>query len=192
MRSSPSRLAPFYRSDAQGMILACVLLTAEEQSLSNVASVADVPLTTVQREVDRLAEAGVFITRKRGNTRLVRANDEYPLLLPLREIVAATHGPQQVIADRYASLEGAQLVAIFGSWAARLAGEAGPMPNDIDVLVVGDVDEMEVDLIAVEASREIGREINPVVVSARRWDVAVDGFVSELRSRPLVALRGQV
>lgn len=174
------------------MILACVLLTAEEQSLSNVASVADVPLTTVQREVDRLAEAGVFITRKRGNTRLVRANDEYPLLLPLREIVAATHGPQQVIADRYSSLEGAQLVAIFGSWAARLAGEAGPMPNDIDVLVVGDVDEMEVDLIAVEASREIGREINPVVVSARRWDVAVDGFVSELRSRPLVALRGQV
>lgn len=73
-----------------------------------------------------------------------------------RSLAAATNGPQQVAAERYASLEGAELVAILGSWAARMYGEAGPMPNDIDVLIVGDVDEMAADLIAVNAGRETG------------------------------------
>lgn len=185
-------LAPFYRSDAQGRILARVLLASGEESLSSVADATGVPLTTVQREVDRLTEAAVVLTRKQGNTRLVQANPEYPLLAPLREIAAATHGPQQVVAERFGVLEDAELVAIFGSWAARLDGEPGPMPSDIDVLIVGDVEQMDADLIAIEASRATGREINPVVVSAQRWSEAEDGFIAEVRSRPLLVLRGKL
>jgi len=30
-------------------------------------------------------------------------------------------------------------VAVYGSWAARHEGIAGPAPNDVDVLVIGDV-----------------------------------------------------
>lgn len=192
MRSSPSRLAPFYRSDAQGAILARVLLRAGEESLSSVASAVGAPLTTVQREAKRLTEAGVFLTRKQGNTRLVRFNPEYPLLTPLRQIVAATHGPQQVVTDLFEALEGVELIAIFGSWAARMAGEPGPMPADIDVLVVGDVEEADADMAAVDATHEIGREVNPVVVSSERWQSAADGFIIELRQRPLVILHGNI
>jgi len=190
MRSPSSRLAPFFRSDAQGAILARVLLQTDEESLSSVAATTGVPLTTVQREVARLAEAGVFVTRKQGNTRLVRPDPEYPLLTPLRQIVAATHGPQQVVADKFAALEGVELVAIFGSWAARMAGESGPMPADIDVLIVGDVDQMDADLTAIGASRSIGREVNPIVVSSECWRSAADGFIIELQRRPLVILVG--
>jgi len=146
----------------------------------------------VQREVKRLTDAGVFLTRKQGNTRLVRLNPEYPLLVPLRQIVAATHGPQQVVRDKFAALDGVELVAIFGSWAARMSGQPGPMPADIDVLIVGDVDETNADLAAVDASREIGREINPVVVEASRWNSAADGFITEVRQRPLVVLHGSL
>lgn len=169
-----------------------MLLQADEESLSSVAASVGVPLTTVQREVERLAEAGVFLTRKQGNTRLVRPNPEYPLLSPLRQIAAATHGPQQVVANLFEALEGVELVAIFGSWAARMAGEPGPMPADIDVLVVGDVEEADADMAAVDATHEIGREVNPVVVSSERWQTAADGFIIELRRRPLVILHGNI
>lgn len=190
MRSSPSRLAPFYRSDAQGAILARVLLRGDEESLSSVAASTEVPLTTVQREVERLAEAGVFITRKQGNTRLVRLDPEYPLLVPLRQIVAATHGPQPVVKEAFSGLDGAEMVGIFGSWAARMAGEPGPMPADIDVLIVGDVDQAEADLAAVRAGRDIGREVNPYVVSSSSWDSSANGFIVELQRRPLLVLHG--
>jgi predicted nucleotidyltransferase len=183
-------LAPFYRSDAQGGILARVLLQADEESLSSVAASTGVPLTTVQREVERLTDSGVFLTRKQGNTRLVRPNPEYPLLTPLRQIVAATHGPQQVVKEAFTGLDGVELVAIFGSWAARMAGESGPMPADIDVLIVGDVDQTDVDLTAVDASRVIGREVNPVIVDSSLWGSPTNGFIAELRRRPLIVLHG--
>lgn len=188
MRSAPSSLAPYFRSDAHASILAQILLSPEELSLSDVSSAAGVPLTTVQREVARLAQAGVLSTRKLGNTRLVQANPDYPLLAPLREIVAATYGPQPVIYEIFANVENAQLVAIFGSWAARALGEPGPMPHDIDVVVVGEVDEMDVDQLAVDAGRAIGRDVNPVAITPERWHANTDGFVTDLRSRPLVVL----
>jgi len=183
-------LAPFYRSDAQGAILARVLLQAAEESLSDVAATTGVPLTTVQREVARLDEAGVFITRKQGNTRLVRPNPEYPLLTPLRQIVAATHGPMQAVKDAFSGFEDAELVAIFGSWAARMEGESGPMPADIDVLIVGDVEQMDADLAAVGAGRIVGRDVNPVVIDSTMWGSSTNGFVAELQQRPLVVLLG--
>jgi predicted nucleotidyltransferase len=34
-------------------------------------------------------------------------------------------------------LAGIEAAAIFGSWAARAAGEAGPSPVDVDLLVIG-------------------------------------------------------
>lgn len=183
-------LAPFYRSDAQGAILANVLLQPAEESLSSVASATGVPLTTVQREVARLAEAGVFITRKQGNTRLVRPDPDYPLLTPLRQIAAATHGPQRAVQEAFAGLDGVESVAIFGSWAARMAGEPGPMPADIDVLIVGGVGQTEANLTAIRASRRIDREVNPIVISPERWQAAADGFIIELQRRPLIVLHG--
>ncbi len=94
MRTKPSVLAPFFRSDAQGKILAAILLAgAPEQPLTNVARDAAVPLTTVLREVDRLEKAGVVRTRKLGQARLVSADEAYPLAAPLAQIVAATYGP---------------------------------------------------------------------------------------------------
>src|SRR5487761_252928 len=48
--------------------------------------------------------------------------------------------PRVVIAEEFARIPGISRLLIFGSWAARHSGEPGPVPNDIDVLVVGDAD----------------------------------------------------
>jgi len=97
---------------------------------------------------------------------------------------------QLVVKEAFAGLDGVELVAIFGSWAARMAGESGPMPADIDVLIVGDVDQTDVDLTAVDASRVIGREVNPVIVDSSLWGSPTNGFIAELRRRPLIVLHG--
>jgi len=56
---------------------------------------------------------------------------------PLTQIIMLTFGPRAVIGEEFANLATDQVV-IFGSWAARLSGEPGPMPADVDVLVIGD------------------------------------------------------
>jgi predicted nucleotidyltransferase len=99
-------------------------------------------------------------------------------------------GPAQVLGEELAGLDGVSAAAIFGSWAARVAGEAGPSPVDIDLVVVGRPDRDDLHDAAGRARTRLGRDINTVVVSASRWAAGDDAFLAELRSRPLVSLPG--
>ena len=188
MRSVPPAVAPFFRSDAQGRILAAVLLDGAERPLSEVASVADTPLTTVQRELGRLETAGVVTSRKVGPARLVTPNPAYPLREPLTQIVAATYGPSQAVREAFADLDGVAQLIIFGSWAARICGQPGRFPGDVDVLVVGSASRLAAIDCAITASERIGREVNVTVVTAQRWTEASDGFIADIKSKPYLTL----
>ena len=77
---------------------------------------------------------------------------------------------------------------IYGSWARRYAGEVGPEPADIDLLVIGVPDVQEVRRRAEDASKELGRDVNVTVLTYEEWDDAASGFVRQLRSSPFVEL----
>ncbi|MCL2466780.1 MAG: winged helix-turn-helix domain-containing protein [Micrococcales bacterium] len=188
MRSVPPAVAPFFRSDAQGRILAAILLDGDERPLTDVAAGADTPLTTVQREVGRLETAGVVTSRKVGPARLVKADPAYPLREPLTQIVAATYGPAQAVREAFADLDGVEHLIIFGSWAARICGQPGGFPGDLDVLVVGTASRLAAIDRAITASERIGREVNVTVVVTQRWADASDGFIADIKSKPYLTL----
>jgi hypothetical protein len=73
---------------------------------------------------------------------------------------------------------------VFGSWAARMRGEPGPSPVDIDLLVIGRPDRDDLRDAAERARSRLGRQLNTVVVSRTRWEAGEDGFIRGLRSRP--------
>lgn len=79
-------------------------------------------------------------------------------------------------------------VAIFGSWAARWRGDPGPPPNDIDLLVVGDVEYAEVWDRAAELSSQLGLEVNPVIRTVEEWEGEDSGFATAVRTGPLVTV----
>jgi predicted nucleotidyltransferase len=117
--------------------------------------------------------------------RLLRADLTNPLARPLTELLALTYGPAAVLADLLSSVAGVDEAYIYGSWAARHSGEAGPPPRDVDVLVVGDADEDDLADAAQAAERQLGREVNIHRVPAAAWE-SVDGdpFLTSVRSRP--------
>jgi len=119
---------------------------------------------------------------------VVAANDDNPALAPLRDLVLIAFGPRQVVGEEFASLAGVEALFIFGSWAARYLGQAGPVPGDVDVLVVGSVDRDGVYDAAERAGQRLHREVNPTLVSAPRWASGDEPFLRQVRSRPLVAL----
>jgi predicted nucleotidyltransferase len=87
------------------------------------------------------------------------------------------------------SVDGVDEAYIYGSWAARYAGEPGPFPRDVDVLVVGDADEDDIFDAAREAEQQLGREVNIHRVAARAWRrEANDPFLKAVRSRPLFSI----
>ncbi|GAA1136413.1 winged helix-turn-helix domain-containing protein [Ornithinicoccus hortensis] len=154
-----------------------------EYGVSDLAQRIGVPLSTLHREVVRLDEAGLITSRTLGRNRLVRANLDHPAAKPLAHLLEVTFGPRAVIGEEFA-IPGADRVVIFGSWAARHAGEVGTPPRDIDVLVVGTVDRADVYEAADRAAERLGIEVNPVVRSVHQWVEPKDALVKQIKASP--------
>jgi len=185
MRTDAPPLLPLFRSRLQGDLLAHALLASNRLTISELARELGAPVATVQREVQRLADAGVLTTRRVGRARVVEPNVSNPAYGPLQQLVMIAFGPSHVVAEEFSAV-GAELVAIFGSWAARYDGEGGPPPGDIDVLLVGQPDRDDVYDAAERAQRRLGRPVNTTIVSLARWAAEDEPFVKQVKHRPLV------
>ena len=132
-------LLPILRSQQQGEILALLLGDPDlELSLTEIAQRTGAPHPSVHREILRAERAGLVITRKIGNTRLVRANTESPYYAGLADVLTKAFGVPSVLAEALRPVRGVTGAWIYGSWAARHAGQTGQRPvGDIDVLVLG-------------------------------------------------------
>ena len=137
MRSSAPPLLPLLRLNVQGALLALLYLHPDaEYSLSEAASIIGASVKAVHSEASRLVEGGFAADRRIGNVRLLRAVQDSILARPLTDLLAVTYGPMPVLTDLLDAVDGIQHAFIYGSWAARYLGEPGPIPDDVDVLVV--------------------------------------------------------
>jgi len=165
-------------------MLAWLLLHPDDEyTLSELAKRLGVPLTTLQREAQRLVEAGILQDRTVGRARLVRANVAHPVAAPLTQVLQVTFGPQTVIGEEF-DIVGADDVLIYGSWAERYHGSPGLPPNDVDVLVVGNVDRADVYDAADRAQNRLGMQVNPVLRTPQQWAEDADSLVVQIKASP--------
>ncbi|MDN5688946.1 MAG: ArsR family transcriptional regulator [Brachybacterium sp.] len=188
MKTTPPQLTPFVRSDAVGAILAETLGHPDrEVTLAELGRRAGVSGPVVHREVGRLVDSDVLRDRQEGRNRLVRANSEHPLFALMRDLVGATYGPIPVLRELFEDVDGVERLLIYGSWAARRAGESGAFPNDIDVLVVGTPLRRTLTNIASEASGRLDIPVNVTRLPVEDWEAEdASPFVATVRSRPTV------
>ena len=127
---------------------------------------------------------------RRGQARLIRAETTGPVSRPLTDLLAVTYGPLPVLGDLLSGVAGVEQAYIYGSWAARYLGEPGPVPRDVDVLIVGTTDQDVLYNIAREAEGRLGREVNVSAITRQYWEAPdpADSFMRHVRERPLVRL----
>lgn len=189
-RSAAPPLLPIFRSRQQVELLALLLGDPElELSLSDLAARLGMAYSSVHREIDRAEAAGVVLSRKVGNTRLVRANTAGPYFDGLAQVLTRAFGVPTVLAEALRSVDGITSAYVYGSWAARFLGTEGQRPvEDIDVLVLGDPDR---DRLYARIGRVEARLGRPVQITIRDadWLTAGDGsFHATVVSRPLVPI----
>jgi len=191
MKTASPTLLPLLRSRSQGDILAAIMLDPDhERSLSEIAQETRTSVPTVLREVARLEQGGLVVTTRRGNTRLVRAVTDSVVYKPLADLLAVTFGPAAVLRTALADIPGIERAFIYGSWAARYRQQSGPVPNDIDLLVIGDTDRHLLADAVAAAEAILRREVNVRRVSARAWAEDHGSFKQTVLSRPVVDLIG--
>lgn len=195
MRTVAPALMPVFRSQNQGAILALLLSDPRvEYNLTQIAGKlgsAEHPVAkqSVQKEIDRLVDAGVLTQRYWGRNRLVRANTEHPAVDALTQLALVTFGPHTVIADEFSGLPGVVEVLIFGSWAARYRGETGHTPADIDVLVIGSAGRMATTDAARRAEERLHIPVNAQTCTPDQWrEPQTWTLLIEIQQRPYVSV----
>ena len=190
MRTSAPPLLPVFRSRLVGDLLALLLLDPDRRwATDELAERTGSAYPTLTRELRRLGEAGLLTTESVGRSNLWRANDRNPYFRPLSQLVAASFGPPQVLAEEFRDVTRVDDLYIYGSWAARAAGEPGPTPGDVDVLVLGRPTRVAVFDAARRAEQRLGHEVNPTIRPTHEWATADDGFATQVKASPMFRVR---
>jgi predicted nucleotidyltransferase len=190
VKTLPSALTPFVRSDTVGAILAEAFVHPDsEYTIAELTRRTGALPAVAHKEISRLVGTAVFTDRREGNNRLIRVNQSHPLYRPTSEIIAATYGPVPVLRELLEGVPGVREAFIYGSWAARRAGQTGSFPHDIDVMVVGDLSVDALLEIQAAARESLGLDVNLHRTTVASWDARLsDPFLSEVASRPVVSL----
>jgi DNA-binding transcriptional ArsR family regulator len=189
MRSEAPPLLPVFRSRHQADLLTALFLRPDrEYTLAELARELDVPVTTLHRDLAYLLDADLVTARPVGRSRLLRANTRHRAADALAHLLTVTFGPHVVLADEFAAVPGLERLLVYGSWAARYAGEPGPPPHDIDVLVIGTTRRPDVYEAAERAERRLDIPVNPALATVQRWNAGDDPLIQQIRSSPFVPI----
>jgi DNA-binding transcriptional ArsR family regulator len=189
MRTKAPPLLPIFRSELQGRLLALLYSDPDRGwTISDLARALSAHVATVQREASRLERAGIVDSQRVGKSRVIRPNLGSPFADDLSSLVIRAFGPGHVLASLLSDVQGVDEAFLFGSWAERYEGGAGPAPGDIDVLVIGDPDVEALDETALRAQERLGREVNITIRSNDAWAHGRDGFVRTIRAGHLVPI----
>lgn len=188
-KPTPS-LLPILRSQQQGEILALLLGDPDlELSLTEISQRTGAPHPSVYREVQRAEQVGLVTTRKIGNTRLARANPDSPYYAGLADVLTRAFGVPAILAEALKGVRGVHEAYIYGSWAARHAGEAGLRPvGDIDVLVLGQPDRDQLYAAFGAAEKRLGRPVQATVREADWLNSGSGSFHESVTGRPMLRL----
>jgi predicted nucleotidyltransferase len=144
---------------------------------------------SLQRELNRLATAGLVDTQAVGNLRRFQANTQSPVYAELVSLTRKTLGTVPVLRDALLPL----LPHLRSAWVyGSVAKQTDTARSDIDVMLVGDDLSLSQVLAALEpAEAQLGRKINPSCYSSQefaRRRAEPDSFVNRVLSQPTLLL----
>ncbi len=110
----------------------------------------------VRRELIKLENTGLFLSENKGNLVYYYLNKSYPLFKELKSIIFKTSGASKMLHNILEKFNGISQVFIYGSFAKREEKE----DSDIDLLIIGKVDEDKLIEEIGKLERKLQREIN--------------------------------
>lgn len=176
----------------RSQLLAATLLHAEHWwFMTELARHLEVTPSSLQRELEALASAGVLLRRQDGRRSYFKANTDSPLFADLHALFEKTAGVEAALRDALETFgERIELALLYGSF-ARGEEHAG---SDIDLLIVGPV--RQIDLLSTLRclERSLRREVHATIFSTeefRRKLASGDHFLTSVLQGEYRLLKGE-
>ena len=161
--------------------------------LSELRRLTGLGSASLQRELNRLAEAGLVVSERVGNLRRFQANPGSPVFNELVVLTRKTLGAEPLLRDALQPL----LPVLQGAWIfGSVAKKTDAAQSDIDVMLVGkNLSLAKVLELLLPVEEQLGRKINPTCYTpadfARRR-AEPDSFVNRVLAQPVLPLIGEL
>jgi len=142
-----------------------------------------------QLDINRLVEDKILISRYQANSRFFKLNKQYPLYKELRNIFLKTFGVIKKLKESLKDIKGIKIAFIFGSYAK--AKES--ILSDIDLMIIGEINEDKLIPEVTRIENKIDREINYHIFSTSDWKKKIkekNSFLVNILSQPKIFLIG--
>lgn len=179
-------------SDSQSRVLRWLFGQPDREfHLSELRRLTGLGSASLQRELNRLAVAGLVRTERVGNLRCFQANPQSPVYSELVGLTRKTLGVEPMLREALLPLIPALKAAwIYGS----VAKQTDTAQSDIDVMLIGEnllLGSILELLVPLEA--QLGRKINPTCYTLAEFKqrrAEPDSFVNRVLAQPILPLIG--
>ncbi|TMH39440.1 MAG: transcriptional regulator [Betaproteobacteria bacterium] len=188
------RIADALFSDSQSRVFRWLFgQPARSYHLSELRRLTRLGSASLQRELNKLADAGLVHSERLGNLRTFQANAESPVYEELVTLTRKTLGVEPMLRQAVEPLAPKVDAAfIYGS----VAKGTDKAKSDIDVMLVGkNLTLSKVLELVVPLEAQLGRKINPTLLTSaefKRRRADRDSFVNRVLAQPTIPLIGDV
>ena len=140
-----------------------------------------------QRDINKLAEENILTSYYQANSRYFKLNKKHPLFTELKSIFFKTIGIEGTLKKELKDIQGIKEAYIYGSFAQ---GKERAV-SDIDILIIGSVEENKlIDRIS-RLENKFGREINYVLMTEKEYGKKIkerNSFLENIVSKKRIKL----
>lgn len=150
----------------------------------------DTPVSMIHKELIRLQKEGIFSSARKANSVFFSLNKAYPLFEELKSIVFKTIGVQGELKKTLRNIKGIKTAFIYGSFARNETNAS----SDIDLFVIGVIDETKLVREIRSLEKELKRDINYSLFSEKDFAKKKrdkDSFIKDIMENPKIFLTGE-
>ena len=188
MRHSSIADALFPRT-RQRLLAALLLDHRKSWYAAELARQLGVQRSSLQRDLLRLAAAGVIKTARSGNRTYFQPDESCPVFAELQSLLLKTAGLADFVRQKLAAFSSQiRVAAVYGSIAAGWESSA----SDVDLLLIGSISLMDLVPLLQSATQELRRQINPTIYTPEAFALKAQNshFVRSVLGKPLLFIIG--
>jgi predicted nucleotidyltransferase len=191
MRTTPRIAQALFTSELRSQLLGLVLLNHERKFyVRELARKLSASHGTLHRELKSLCNAGILLREQDGNRVNYQANTEASIYPELSGLLRKTVGLVDVIAKALGEIDDDIAEAFIYGSEAKGDAVAG---SDIDLMVVGNIDELKIHSALRQAEEKLERPINYTLFSVKEYARKASekkSFVSQVLAGDTISIIG--